>query len=340
MKKYLSLVIAIAICLAGCSEQREVPSEDIYDGELEINGHIVPRIPTYEWLTSLGFEESERQACDECHKDTLKFYNDKVGYHIEADMFWGDGTNETILHSIKVILDDPSKEQASFSGGVKVGKTTVEELQGKIQESFTIMEENGIKEYVFNDGPGIYPIKFYVKDNIVIGITVYAFHNPYENKERADISGYESMGEEESMMVDTNVSEISSHMSNKETFVFMAGFSNCPWCNRIMPYINEVASKRNFPIGYINTRKDPSWESNLDIDDYQLFVEMFGEYLEEDEDGIPHLYVPDIYFVKKGKVVMRFDGSIEGADDPKVPLTEEQVKWLTDKLNEGFDLLD
>ena len=122
-------------------------------------------------------------------------------------------------------------------------------------------------------------------------------NNPYDGKETISPLGLEGV------FVDTSVKEITDLIDNKETFVFVASFEDCPHCQEFLPYLYEAAKERNYAIGYIDTRKDSSWQSNLDIDDYNLFVEYFGEFLLRDEDNIPHLYVPHTFFVKEGTVI-------------------------------------
>lgn len=156
-----------------------------------------------------------------------------------------------------------------------------------------------------------------------------------------DVSGYESMADYEGHVafMETDVKEVAELMESEETFVLYAAFADCPYCNRMTPYLNEAALENGWTVGYIDTRKNPEWSSNMDIDDYDLFVELFGEYLDEDENGDLHLYTPDLYFVKKGEVVAHHPGVVEGADDASVPLTEEQEKALRENLAEEFSLL-
>ena len=165
--------------------------------------------------------------------------------------------------------------------------------------------------------------------------------NPYQEGKSVSLDGYKTMSDfsGDSYLVDTSVKEISKFMEEGRTFAFMATFEKCPFCNRAMPYVNKVLTERNLKIGYLDTRKDPSWQNNLDLEDYDLFAELFKDYLELDENNIPHLYVPDMYFIKDGKVVDNFTCSVKGGDDPAAPLTLEQEKELLDGLNAAFDKL-
>ena len=159
--------------------------------------------------------------------------------------------------------------------------------------------------------------------------------SPFSGRDTVDLSAYTSMSGQggESRFVDTTVAEIDQLMKDKESFVFLAAYEDCQYCDLLMPYLNEALADKGTYAGYLDTRKDPSWSSNTDIDDYALFCKRFGRYLEKDENGNLHLYTPDIYVIKKGRVVAEYQGVIEGADDPENALTSAQKKELRETLD-------
>ena len=131
------------------------------------------------------------------------------------------------------------------------------------------------------------------------------------------------------------VKDIQQRMENGDSFAFIAAFSGCPWCNLCIAQLNDAALAEDMHVGYLNTRLDPNWTSNIDIDDYDIFVELFGDYLREDDDGILHLYTPHVFFIKDGQVVAEHSSTVEGAD-PSQGLTEEQSQELIGIYREGF----
>ena len=159
--------------------------------------------------------------------------------------------------------------------------------------------------------------------------------SPFSGRDTVDLSAYTSMSGQggESRFVDTTVAEIDQLMKDKESFVFLAAYEDCQYCDLLMPYLNEALADKGTYAGYLDTRKDPSWSSNTDIDDYDLFCKRFGRYLEKDENGNLHLYTPDIYVIKKGRVVAEYQGVVEGADDPENALTSAQEKELRETLD-------
>ena len=64
------------------------------------------------------------------------------------------------------------------------------------------------------------------------------------------------------------------------------------------------------------------------------------EYLEEDEDGNPRVYVPAVTFMSNGKI-LGFDDETaydtKGYDDPSEYWTDKTVENLKDRLNSYLD---
>ncbi|MBQ9068249.1 MAG: hypothetical protein IJ131_04185 [Eggerthellaceae bacterium] len=125
--------------------------------------------------------------------------------------------------------------------------------------------------------------------------------------------------------VDMTVSDIAAEMDAGTTFMVYAGYDHCPWCNSVLNYLNDIAVDHGIRVGYLDTRKDPSWKTNMDIDDYDLFVEKFDDVLELDDEGKKHLYVPHLFFMKDGAVVADHPGTVPSQSDSSDPLSEAQV---------------
>ena len=158
----------------------------------------------------------------------------------------------------------------------------------------------------------------------------------------ADMSAYEGLEgyEGDLPFVDVTVQEVHELMEKKATFVLIASFSSCPWCNAVIKDFVEVANDEGAKIAYINTRKKSEWKNNMQIDDYDLFVADFGEFLEIDDNGAEHLYVPHVFFVKNGEVVHEHQGAIPAmGSDPNMVLSAEQHEELKDIYREGFEKL-
>lgn len=132
-------------------------------------------------------------------------------------------------------------------------------------------------------------------------------------------------------VMDASVLDVKNAIDNKETFVLYAGFKTCPWCVEAVPVLKGAIDSTNteVPVYYINTRKMGTEKSNIDIKDYDEFVNMFGDYLKEDENNIKHLYTPFFVFIKDGEIAAVHQGTIEGHDAHERKMTDDEVAELT-----------
>lgn len=153
---------------------------------------------------------------------------------------------------------------------------------------------------------------------------------------KSDMSGYEGFTDENHVFYDMTVSDAAGLMDQGKTFAVYFGFAKCPWCIDAVPVLNEEAKAAGMKVGYVDTRKDPSWQSNLDVDDYDLLTEKFGEYLEYDDDGIRHLYTPHVFFIKDGAVVYEHSGTADGHVAYEREMSPEELEELTEAYREGF----
>ena len=157
----------------------------------------------------------------------------------------------------------------------------------------------------------------------------------------SDLTGYSGLSgyDKDTTFVDVTVKDIEALMSKKASFVVFAGFSNCPWCNALIRTFNDVCLEEGLTVAYLDTRRNPEWLNNMEIDDYDKFVEIFGEWIPLDDDNKKHLYVPEIFFVKDGKAIYGREGVLESLESPSDIMSEEQVEELKADLKSCIDLI-
>lgn len=120
--------------------------------------------------------------------------------------------------------------------------------------------------------------------------------------------------------------EQANQMLEEQTGILYLGYPTCPWCRNIVPILLEVAKENHMTIFYVNTKEA---RANLEqSDQFSKLISLLSEYLNEDESGNKVLYVPDIYFVKNGKIIGHHLGSVESQDNPYIPLTDDQRNEL------------
>lgn len=133
-----------------------------------------------------------------------------------------------------------------------------------------------------------------------------------------------------------NIDEVIDTLEDGTGVVYL-GFPECKWCQQYTVYLNELAKDRNIPeIMYYNIREDIQDNTK----NYQIIVNILKDYLPEDEEGNPRVYVPAVIFMSNGKI-LGFDDETaydtKGYDEPSEYWTKERVDNLKDKLNSYLD---
>lgn len=139
---------------------------------------------------------------------------------------------------------------------------------------------------------------------------------------------------EKNVFVYRNSEEIIKILKNG-TGVVMLGFPECPWCQRYVVYLNEVAMDLGVEkIYYYNIYEDR--KNNTDT--YQEIVSLIGDYLQYDNEGNKRVYVPAIIGVNKGNIVGFDDETSVITEDitPDDYWTDEEVNDLKGKLETIF----
>lgn len=177
---------------------------------------------------------------------------------------------------------------------------------------------------------------------ILIGIIIFLLVNNNIEKEETKKSDAEKFAEEYTLVdkdnrfVYTEIDEIINILEEGTGIVYL-GFPECKWCQQYVVYLNEVAKDRNVSkIYYYNIRKDR--ENNTK--NYQTIVNLLQDYLPEDEEGNPRIYVPAVIFMSVGNI-LGFDDETaydtKGFDDPSNYWTEDEVSDLKERLNSYLD---
>lgn len=96
---------------------------------------------------------------------------------------------------------------------------------------------------------------------------------------------------------------------SQETGFFYFGYNSCPWCRNIVETLIEVAVENNITIYYINIK-------DLSNNELKSIISYLKEYLRKTEANEERLYVPDVYIVKKGKIINHHIGSVESQKNP------------------------
>ncbi len=176
---------------------------------------------------------------------------------------------------------------------------------------------------------------------ILVGIMTFGIYQYLKSDGEKFKSEYEALNNEN---VNINISknnpikyvtldEVFDIIQNK-TGVIYFGFPGCPWCRNMIPVLFEAAKNNNIDTIYYFNPRDIRKSDN---EDYNKLKEILNEYLSEDENGQKVLYVPDVYFIKDGKIVGHHLGTVDSQEDPTISLTDEEKNELLDIFNELFE---
>ena len=171
---------------------------------------------------------------------------------------------------------------------------------------------------------------------ILVGVMAFGIYQYLKSDGEKFKAEYEALNNEN---VNINISknnpikyvtldEVFDIIQNK-TGVIYFGFPGCPWCRNMIPVLFEAAKNNNIDtIYYFNPRN----VKKSDNDEYNKLKKILNEYLSEDENGQKVLYVPDVYFIKDGKIVGHHLGTVDSQADPTISLTEEEKNELFEKI--------
>ena len=170
------------------------------------------------------------------------------------------------------------------------------------------------------------------------------FFSGRDNKKDADVVPTEAVRfakeyeevQEENVFVYRDIQEIQKIFENGTGIVYL-GFPECPWCQRYVRYLNEVAKEKGVEkIYYFNVKKDRADNT----EDYQHLVTKLGKNLSSDDEGNPRIYVPDVSFIVGGEVVGHDNETSMSSGSVDEYWTEEKVAKLKGRLRVFIDNLD
>lgn len=109
------------------------------------------------------------------------------------------------------------------------------------------------------------------------------------------------------------------NLIQNKTGIIYIGYKECPWCQKLVPLLNEVAKEDEIEnIYYIdnfyNMRPDKN-ENPEDEEEYNKLVNLLGDKIVEmksKENEFNIIRVPLVLFIKNGKIVDYHKGTYEG----------------------------
>ena len=150
-----------------------------------------------------------------------------------------------------------------------------------------------------------------------------------------DMSAYEGFTDKENAFVKSDMDEAIDIFKNKKSAILYFGFAKCPWCIEALPVMNEVAKEYGRSIYYVETR---DLERNLLYTDEQKkeIVSYLYDYLDTNDEGEKHLFVPFVVVVKEGIVQSAHLGTIESHEAKERKMTDDEIQQLKEIYQKMF----
>lgn len=179
---------------------------------------------------------------------------------------------------------------------------------------------------------------------VIIMLSVSVIFVAYDNETRPEPvdkfrSEYQQVTDEEHVFEYVSANQILYMIENKKTALIVLGFKECPWCQALMPVLNEAAKNEEVEKVYyldIKTMRDDTTTS--EHKKYLMLKEAFSEAVDESKD---RLNAPTVIFLKDGELVdYHIDTVITHVmNDNNVlpPLTKDEHKELLEILELKID---
>lgn len=110
-------------------------------------------------------------------------------------------------------------------------------------------------------------------------------------------------------------------------------FNECDWCKKTMPIFKQALEESDYKgeVLYFN----PYYIRKNNTEEYKQIVDILKEILKEDENGEKKLYVPEVVFVKEGKIIGHQTNNVETYTNNKEEMTEEEI-WELNLIYTSF----
>lgn len=116
------------------------------------------------------------------------------------------------------------------------------------------------------------------------------------------------------------------------TGIVIYSYETCPWCNRVMPVLNEAAKAKGVKVFYVNIYSDAFMQlsNQKKSDQIQALYTCLDPILDREKDETtgkekPVMQVPEVVAVKDGKITAHHMGIVDGFKLDPDKLSEYQV---------------
>lgn len=153
-------------------------------------------------------------------------------------------------------------------------------------------------------------------------------------QESADMSEYGI--DDEHVFVSISYNQVIELIKNEATAVIYIGRPSCPWCMDAVGVLNEVAKEYQSTVYYVFTRSDEN-QSDEGQASKERLMEYMQDYLDVNDEGKKALFIPDVLFIKEGKIVGNHIDTVDGYDANQRDMNEEEIEQLKSIYRSYFE---
>lgn len=139
---------------------------------------------------------------------------------------------------------------------------------------------------------------------------------------------------------EVTVDEVLNKLQKEESFYLVMGFPECPWCQALMPVLNDVAKEyEDITVYYLNIKEIRDNKESAGHEKYlELAENYFVDAVDPDKD---RLNAPTFIKVKSGQMrqhhLNTVDSHILNENNVLPPLSEAELAELKDILRDFFE---
>lgn len=174
---------------------------------------------------------------------------------------------------------------------------------------------------------------------IIVLLIVGLFTSSCQNEDRI-MKDYPGVTDINHIFKEVTVDEVLKKIKNEETFYLVMGFPECPWCQALMPVLNDVAKEyEDNTIYYLNIKEIRDNEESTGHSKYlELEENYFNEAIDLEKN---RLNAPTFVKVKSGMMrqyhLNTVDSHVLNENNVLPPLNDDEISELKDILRDFFE---
>ena len=148
---------------------------------------------------------------------------------------------------------------------------------------------------------------------------------------------YPQLDENKLIIKYTTANEVLELLANNYSGIIVYGFKQCPWCQAVVPYVNEIALEKGYQeVLYLDIK---DMRDNPDSIEKEQYNKIFN--LIKGKIGNPEkIFAPTITVLKEGKITSYSTGTVDSHQINEnhilPPMTEEQIMELRQLFRKMF----